>query len=102
MESTHTEVSGGGTATSIADLPSDWSRQMDEELRNTLKELDTAYEIDRDAGEFTANDALGIWMPDRQGTVRRLNALVEAGELTMRKAYDPDLKRSVNAYKMAK
>ena len=87
---------GGGTQTTTASLPNDWRRQMDEELRNKLKELSvTAMEAD----EFTARDVVGLWMPTLPGTTRRLKALVEGEELTVRKAYDPRIGREVNAYK---
>ena len=92
------KVSGGGTTSSLADLPSDWRRQMDDELRDTLKALDTVDEVAAD--EFTANDAIGLWVPTLQGTTRRLKALVAEGAVTVRKAYDPRIGRQVNAYKM--
>ena len=38
-----TKVSGGGTTTSLANLPSDWRQRMREELRLSLK--DTGDEI---------------------------------------------------------
>ena len=97
MEESHTEVSGGSTTTSIADLPSDWSRQMDDELRNALKDLDVVDEVAAD--EFTANDVIGLWVPTLQGTTRRLKMLVAEGSVTTRKAYDPRISRQVNAYK---
>ena len=87
---------GGGTHTVTADLPADWRRQMDDELRNALKELSV---IPMEADEFTARDVVGLWMPTLPGTTRRLKALVEGEELTVRKAYDPRIGREVNAYK---
>jgi len=60
MEGTSTQVSGGGTISNIADLPSDWRRQVDDELRNALKDLDVVDEVDLDGGEFTANDVIGL------------------------------------------
>ena len=71
---------------------------MNEELRDTLKELDAVDEMGAD--EFTANDAIGLWVPTLQGTTRRLKALVAEGAVTVRKAYDPRIGRQVNAYKM--
>ena len=97
VQSTHTEVSGGSTVSSIADLPSDWRRQMDEEMRDALKALDAVDELGAD--EFTAKDAIGLWVPTLQGTTRRLKALVAEGAVTTRKAYDPRIGRQVNAYK---
>ena len=97
MEESHTEVSGGGTATSIADLPQGWRKQMDDELRDALKELDVVDELTAD--EFTANDAIGLWVPTLQGTTRRLKVLVAEGAVTVRKAYDPRIGRQVNAYR---
>jgi len=96
MADSQAKVSGGGTTTSIVDMPADWRRQMDDELRNALKELSvTAMEAD----EFTARDVVGLWMPTLPGTTRRLKALVEGEELTVRKAYDPRIGREVNAYR---
>ena len=89
---------GGGTQTTTADVPSDWRRQANDELRDTLKALDTVDEVKAD--EFTANDAIGLWVPTLQGTTRRLKALVAEGAVTVRKAYDPRIGRQVNAYKM--
>ena len=40
MGSAHTEVSGGSTVTSIADLPGDWGVRLSEELLFALKEAD--------------------------------------------------------------
>ena len=99
MEGTSTQVSGGGTISNIADLPSDWRRQVDDELRNALKDLDVVDEVDLDGGEFTANDVIGLWVPTLQGTTRRLKMLVAEGSVTTRKAYDPRISRQVNAYK---
>ena len=91
-------TTGGGTQTTTADVPSDWRRQVNEELRDTLKALDAVDEMGAD--EFTANDAIGLWVPTLQGTTRRLKALVAEGAVTVRKAYDPRIGRQVNAYKM--
>ena len=90
-------TTGGGTHTTIADLLSDWRRQVDDELRDALKALDKVTEMDGD--EFTANDAIGLWVPTLQGTTRRLKMLVAEGFVTTRKAYDPRISRQVNAYK---
>ena len=97
MESTHTEVSGGATVSSVADLPSDWRRQMDDEMRDALKALDSVTEIQAD--EFTAGDVIDLWGLNRSGTTRRLMALVKEGSVTVRKAYDPRSGRQANAYK---
>ena len=97
LESTHTKVSGGGSVSSVADLQSDWRRKVDDELRDALKALDDT--IDRDAGEFTAKDAVGIWGVGRSATLRKCNKLVDDGKLTVRGAYDPEVKMRVNAYK---
>ena len=59
---------------------------MDDELRDALRELDVVDEVKAD--EFTANDAIGLWVPTLQGTTRRLKALVAEGAVTVRKAYD--------------
>ena len=99
MEESHTEVSGGGSVRSVADLPSDWRRQMDEEMREALRELDAENNIDRDAGEFTIADSVGIWAVSASGTQKKVTKLVAAGKLTVRKAYDPEGKKLVNAYK---
>ena len=88
---------GGGTHTVTADLPADWRRQMDDELREALKGLDSVSEMK--PHEFTARDVVGLWVPTLQGTTRRLKALVEGEELTVRKAYDPRIGREVNAYR---
>ena len=71
---------------------------MNDELRDALKELDVVDEVKAD--EFTANDAIGLWVPTLQGTTRRLKALVAEGAVTVRKAYDPRIGKQVNAYKM--
>ena len=92
---------GGGTQTATADMPADWRRQMDDELRNTLKELDAGNNIDREGGEFTNQDAVGIWRPSLSSTKKFIAKLVENEELSMRRAYDPDAKQMVNAYKRA-
>ena len=97
MESRETHVSGGGCTTSVADLPADWRRQMDDELRDALKGLDSVSEMK--PNEFTARDVVGLWLPTLQGTTRRLKALVEDEELTVRKAYDPRIGREVNAFR---
>ncbi len=89
-------LAGGGTHTVTADMPADWRRQMDDELRNALKELSVT---PMEADEFTARDVIGLWMPSLQATTRRLKALVEGEELTVRKSYDPRIGREVNAYR---
>jgi hypothetical protein len=88
---------GGGTQTVTADLPADWRQQMDDELREELKGLDSVSEMKPD--EFTARDVVGLWVPTLQGTTRRLKALVEGEELAVRKAYDPRIGKQVNAYR---
>ena len=88
---------GGGTQTTTADLPSDWRRQMDDELRDALRELDADNNIKPD--EFTAKEAIGIWRPSLSGTKKFLRRLMADGAVTMRKAYDPRSKTNVNAYK---
>lgn len=90
---------GGGTQTTTANLPNDWRRQVDDELREALKALDAENTIDRDAGEFTASEAVGVWGVGKSATLRRCNRLVEAGKLTVREVYDPEVKMKVNAYK---
>jgi len=90
---------GGGTQTTTADLPAGWRRQMDDELRETLKELDVENTIDRDAGEFTASEAIGIWATTVSGTRKKLRRLKAAGKVTAREVYDPEVKRKVNAYR---
>jgi len=90
---------GGGSATSVADLPADWRQQMDDEMREALKALDAENNIDRDAGEFTIKEAIGIWATSRPGTQKKMNRLVAQGKLTKRRAYDPEVKNLVNAYK---
>jgi len=100
MGRTETEVSGGSTATSIADLPADWRQQMDDELREALKALDAENNIDRDAGEFTCRDAVGIWASSRSGTQKKLQRLLADGKVTVRKVYDGEAKNKVNAYTM--
>ena len=100
MEGKETEVSGGGTTTSIADLPADWRRTMNDELRDALKALDAENTIDRDDGEFTASEAVGIWAKTPSGTRKKLRRLYVAGKVTVREVYDPEVKRMVNAYKM--
>ena len=98
MESKEAEVSGGGSTTSIADLPSDWRRQMNDEMREALKALDAENNIKDD--EFTNQDAVGIWRDSLSGTKRHLARLVEDGLVTVRTAYDPRSKNKVKAYKM--
>ena len=90
-------LTGGGTHTVTADMPADWRRQMDDELRESLKELDAEKNIKAD--EFTAKDAIGIWRPSLSSTKKYLYRLLEEGAVTVRKAYDPRAKRSVNAYR---
>ena len=101
MESTPSKVSGGGTTTSIAKLPADWRRTMNDEMREALKSLDAGNNIDREGGEFTNKDAVGIWRPSISGTKKFIAKLLENEELTMRRAYDPEAKQMVNAYKKA-
>ena len=88
---------GGGTQTTTADLPSDWRRQVNDELRDALRELDADNNIKPD--EFTAKEAIGIWRPSLSGTKKFLRRLMADGAVTMRKAYDPRSKTNVNAYK---
>ena len=76
-------------------------KEMNEELRNALKELDAENTIDRDAGEFTASEAVGIWASTPSGTRKKLRRLMAAGKVTVRKAYDPEVKSLVNAYRRA-
>ena len=90
---------GGGVQTTTADLPADWRQQMDDELRDALKVLDAENNIDREDGEFTIADSVGIWAETRSGTQKKLVKLVAAGKLTKRKAYDPEVKSLVNAYR---
>ena len=90
---------GGGTQTVTADLPADWRQTMDDELREDLRLLDAENTIDRDDGEFTIADSVGIWAETRSGTQKKLAKLVAAGKLTKRKAYDPESKAKVNAYR---
>ena len=97
MEEPHTEVSGGGCATSVADISSDWRRQMDDELRDALKALDAENNIKAD--EFTNQDAVGIWRDSLSGTKKYLARLVADGSVTVRTAYDPRSKNKVKAYK---
>ena len=73
--------------------------KMDDELRDALRELDAENTIDRDDGEFTIVDAVGIWAESRSGTQKKANRLVEEGKLTVRRVYDPECKNKVNAYK---
>ena len=88
---------GGGTHTVTADLPSDWRRQMDEEMREALKALDAENNIQDD--EFTNKDAVGIWRDSLSGTKRHLARLVDDGLVTVRTAYDPRVKTKVKVYK---
>ena len=74
---------------------------MDDELRDALKALDAENNIDRDAGEFTCNDAVGIWAESRSGTQKKLQRLLADGKVTVRKVYDSEAKNKVNAYKVA-
>ena len=97
MESRHTQVSGGGCTASVADLPADWRRQVDDEMREALKALDADTNIQPD--EFTAKDAVGIWRNSYKGTKTYLLALTKDGSVTMRTAYDPRAQRRVNVYK---
>lgn len=71
-------------------------------LEDILEELmgDYIREIDREAGEFTVNDLMGL----RPEMTRRmveyyLKKAIARGELTRRQAYDPKAKRRVWAYK---
>lgn len=96
MADSQATVSGGGSTTSVAKLATGWRQQMDDELRETLKELSVTT---MEADEFTARDVIGLWVPTLQGTTRRLKALVEGEELTVRTAYDPRICKQVNAYK---
>ena len=100
MEESHSKVSGGGSTTSVADLPSDWRRTMNDEMRDALKALDAENNIDREGGEFTIADSVGIWAESASGTQKKVAKLVAAGKLTVRKAYDPEGKKKVNAYKL--
>jgi hypothetical protein len=71
--------------------------EMDDELRDALKELDADKNIKDD--EFTAKQAMGIWRPSLSGTKRYIARLVDEGALTVRKAYDPEARVNVNAYR---
>jgi len=93
MGRTETEVSGGSTTTSIADLPADWRQQMDDELRDAYNEVDVA------SDEFTIADAMDDWAISYGRAARKLAGMVEAGVLVTRKAYDPRVKKQVNAYR---
>ena len=88
---------GGGTHTVTADLPSDWRRQMDDEMREALRALDAENNIQPD--EFTNQDAVGIWRDSLSGTKRYLERLLDDGLVTVRVAYDPRCKVKVKAYK---
>ena len=90
-------TTGGGTHTVTADLPSDWRRQMNEEMRDALKALDADNNIKDD--EFTAKDAVGIWRDSFKGTKTYLRRLIKEGSVTVRMAYDPRAQRRVNVYK---
>ena len=90
---------GGGTQTATADLPAGWRQTMDDELRAALKELDAENNIDREGGEFTAQDAVGIWAVSRSGTQKKLVRLLADGKVTVRTAYDPECKKQVSAYR---
>ena len=72
---------------------------MDDELRDALRELDAENTIDREDGEFTAGDAVGVWGVGKSATLRRCNKLVDDGKLTVRNVYDPEVKMKVNAYR---
>jgi hypothetical protein len=71
--------------------------EMDDELRDALKELDADKNIKDD--EFTAKQAMGIWRPSLSGTKRYIARLVDEGALTVRQAYDPEARVNVNAYR---
>ena len=88
---------GGGTHTVTADLPPDWRRQMNDEMRDELKALDAENNIKPD--EFTNKDAVGIWRDSLSGTKRHLARLVADGLVTVRMAYDPRSKVNVKAYR---
>jgi len=92
-----TQVSGGGSTTSIADLPADWRQQMDDETR-ALLELDNTGEMKDD--EFTAKDAMEVLKVSSLPAANyRLKKHVKEGAVTVRKAYDPRIGRQVNAYR---
>jgi hypothetical protein len=74
--------------------------EMNEDLRDSLKAMAAEDTIDREAGEFSNQDAVGIFVPSLGGTKKRLRKLVEKGRLTVRIAYDPRRKVKVNAYKI--
>ena len=99
MESRTTEVSGGGSTTSLADLPAGWRRTVDDELRNKLKELDADNNINREDGEFTIKESVGIWAATQSGTQKKLVRLLADGKVTVREVYDPEVKRKVKAYR---
>ena len=92
---------GGGTQTATADLPAGWRQTMDDELREALKELDAENSIDREGGEFTASEAVGIWAVSRSGTQKKLLRLLADGKVAVRTAYDPKCKKQVSAYRRA-
>ena len=89
---------GGGTQTTTADLPADWRRTMDDETREALMAFSAERNIKDD--EFTAKDAVGIWCNSPRATRDHLDNLVKEGAVTMRKAYNPETKGLVNAYKI--
>jgi len=91
---------GGGTQTTTADLPSDWRRTVDDETRDTLMAFSAERNIKDD--EFTTKDAVGIWCDSPRATRDHLDGLVKQGAVTVRKAYNPETKGLVNAYKMVK
>jgi len=88
---------GGGSTTSVADLPADWRQQMDDEMREALKAIELEKSINED--EFTVKDAVGIWRPTLIGTKKHLYRLHKAGAVTVRTAYDPRVERMVNVYR---
>lgn len=90
---------GGGSTTSVADMPADWRCTVDDELRNKLKELDADNNINREDGEFTIKESVGIWAKTASGTQKKLRRLLAAGKVSVREVYDPEVKRRVIAYK---
>ena len=74
--------------------------EMNKDLRDSLKAMAAEDTIDREAGEFSNQDAVGIFVSSLSGTKKRLTKLAKEGKLTVRIAYDPKCKNLVNAYKI--
>lgn len=76
--------------------------EMNQEARDALGKMISEDIIDREGGEFTAKDVIGMWpnVNSISGTKKRCALLVEQDKLTRRRVFDPSVGQWVRAYKI--